>query len=33
MRTVIEGTFIQEEIILQWRDWYESKFEFQDLDF
>lgn len=30
MRTVIEGASIQEKIILQWRDWYESKFEFQE---
>lgn len=29
MRTVTEGAFIQEKIILQWRDWNESKFEFQ----
>lgn len=32
MRTVIEGAFIQ-EIILQWRDWYELKFEFQKPEF
>lgn len=33
MRTVIEGAFIQEKTILQWRDWYESKFEFQEPEF
>lgn len=33
MRTVTEGAFIQEKIILQWRDWNESKFEFQKPEF
>lgn len=29
MKTVTEGAFIQEKTILQWRDRYESEFEFQ----